>query len=132
MHLIVCVEDRDGMSFCGRRLSSDRALTEYILQLASESVLWMNGYSASIFPQNTVRVDEDFLQKAAAGEYCFAETTSLTQLSNVESIVLCRWNRCYPATCKFPRDLLKGMYLKHREDFPGNSHDKITVERYVL
>lgn len=132
MHLIVCIEDHDGMSFCGRRLSSDRILTEYILQLTAENALWMNAYSANIFPQNAVHVDEDFLQKAGIGEYCFVETEKLTQLPDLESIILCKWNRCYPATCKFPRELLKGMSLKHREDFPGNSHDKITVERYVL
>ena len=132
MHLIVCVDDRDGMSFCGRRLSSDRVLIEYILRLTSQNALWMNAYSAKLFPQNAVHVDEDFLQKAGMGEYCFVETTPLTQLPDAESIILCKWNRRYPATCKFPSQLLEGMRLNQREDFPGDSHDKITVERYVL
>lgn len=131
MHLIVCIEEHDGMSYRGRRLSSDRALTEYILNLTSDSKLWMNAYSAGLFPQRAVCADEAFLHKAGEGEYCFAEATPLNELTNVESVTLCRWNRRYPSTCTFPRELLKGMRLEHREDFPGNSHDKITVERYI-
>lgn len=132
MHLIVCIEDRDGVSFGGRRISSDRTLTEYIQNLAVDSTLWMNAYSAKLFPADSVCVDEAFLYKAQAGEYCFAETTPLEDLPNLESVTLCRWNRKYPFTQIFPRSLLTNMHMVYTEDFPGNSHDKITIERYTL
>ena len=131
MHLIVCVDDRDGMSFGGRRLSSDRVLTEYILSLTSATKLWMNTYSAALFPQDKACVAEDFLCKAREGEYCFAENTALTDKLSLESVTLCRWNRRYPFTQVFPRELMQGMHLEHIQEFSGNSHDKITVERYI-
>ena len=131
MHLIVCIEDRDGMSFGNRRLSSDRVLTEYMLNLVSGSKLWMNAYSAALFPSDKVYVAEDFLQKAGAGEYCFAETTPLTDPFILESVTIFCWNRKYPFTQVFPRELLVGMHLEYSRDFPGNSHDKIKVERYI-
>lgn len=132
MHLIVCIDQRDGMSFCGRRLSSDRTLTDYICKLTSESKLWMNAYSAKLFPETEVLVDESFLQKASKGEYCFAENTPLENLTDVESVTLCHWNRRYPSTEIFPRMLLANMHLVHTEEFPGNSHETLTIERYTL
>lgn len=132
MHLIVCIDDRDGMSFCGKRLSSDRFVTERILRLTSGSLLWMHPYSQPLFAGRSVCPDEDFLQKCGKGEFCFAENVPVTvKNDSVESVTLFRWNRHYPATLKFPRELLAGFRLVHTEDFPGNSHDKISVERYI-
>jgi len=132
MHLILCIDDRDGLSFGGKRLSSDRKLTEFLLDYTSSGKLWMNSYSAKLFPEGTVCVDEDFLHKAGEGEYCFLENTPLTDISGLESVTLCRWNRRYPSTVKFPRTLLEAMRLESCQDFPGNSHDLISVERYTL
>ena len=131
MHLIVCLEDRDGMYFGDRRLSSDRVLTEYILNLTSGSKLWMSAYSATLFPAEKVCVAEDFLHKAGEGDYCFLETTPLTDSLTLESVTIFHWNRRYPFTQVFPRKLLQDMHLESSRDFPGNSHDKITVERYI-
>ena len=132
MHLILCIDDRDGLSFGGKRLSSDRVLTEFILRDTAGKKLWMNSYSVKLFPQENICVDEDFLHKAGAGEYCFLENTPLTEVTGLESVTLCRWNRRYPYTQTFPRALLDGMHLASSQDFPGNSHDLITVERYTL
>lgn len=133
MHLIVCVDDRYGMSFCGRRLSRDRAVSTHILNLTSGNTLWMHPSSKLLFPESDVKTDPAFLDKAAEGDYCFAETITLPPaMENLESVILYHWNRAYPATIKFPRELLKDMHLAHSEDFPGNSHDTITMERYTL
>lgn len=132
MHLIVCVEQQDGMSFCGRRLSSDRALTEYILSITSGNKLWMNDYSAKLFPETEINVHACFLHMASRGEYCFVENIPLENLTDIESVTLCHWNRRYPYTQIFPRKLLARMHLVQSVDFPGNSHEKITVERYTI
>ena len=132
MHLIVCVEQQDGMSFCGRRLSSDRALTEYILSITSGSKLWVNDYSAKLFPETEINVHACFLHMASRGEYCFVENTPLENLTNLESVTLCHWNRRYPSTEIFPRMLLAELHLVHTEEFPGNSHETLTIERYTL
>ena len=92
----------------------------------------MNAYSATLFTPADVIVDHDFLNKAANGDYCFLENTPLLDATNVESVTLCHWNRHYPATKRFPRALLDGMHLVSTIDFPGKSHEKITIERYVL
>lgn len=133
MHLIVCVEDRYGMSFCGRRLSRDRVVTDHILHMVSESKLWIHPESAILFPKEKVQADTDFLKNTKIGDYCFVEVTPLPEnIENLESVTLYHWNRAYPSTMKFPQNLLTSMHLICKEDFPGNSHDMITMERYTL
>lgn len=131
MHLILCVDDKDGLSFCGRRLSQDRELTSHILRLTEGSKLWMSAYSAKLFPADRVLVDEDFQQKAGEGDFCFLETAPLMEDDHWESVILYHWNRNYPSTVKFPRNLLESMHLQDAEEFPGSSHEKLTMERYV-
>ena len=132
MHLIVCVDERDGLSFCGRRLSQDRKLIDHILYKTAGHRLWMNAYSAKLFPQGSVQVDSEFWNAAPSGDYCFLETSPvLEHYENLESVILYCWNRAYPSTVRFPRSLISGMHLESAEEFSGNSHEKITMERYV-
>lgn len=130
MHLILCVDDRDGISFCGRPLSRDRELNAHMLRMADGKKLWMSPNSAALFPEGTVCSARDFLSQAGAGEYCFAETVLPDSSAFLESVTLYRWNRAYPSTVRFPRSLLEGMHLVHREEFPGYSHETITLERF--
>lgn len=134
MILIVCLDDEDGMLFNHRRQSRDRILNQQILELTQNSKLWMNAYSAKLFAQSQAPqlcVDEDFMEKAQAGEYCFLENTSAASaLHKIERIVVFRWNRVYPADQKF--DLpLAGWRKESSRDFAGSSHEKITLEVYV-
>ena len=132
MHLILCIDERDGLSFCGRRLSQDRVLTEHIQTMTGGRKLWMSPYSAKLFSASNVIADNDFLEKTGIGEYCFVETTPLLPAyENLESVTLYCWNRTYPATVYFQRSLLDGMQLSETLDFTGSSHDKITMERYT-
>ena len=132
MHLIFCVDERDGLSFCGRRLSQDRELISHMLNLTSGSELWIHPYSAKLFPAGSALLDEDYLRKANKGDYCFVEKGPFPEVwKSVESVTLYHWNRAYPSTERFPRSLLKNMYIETTEDFSGNSHEKITMERYV-
>ena len=133
MHLIFCVDDRYGLQFCGRRLSRDSKVNQHMLSLAAGKRLWMHPSSGKMFPEGAVRADPDFQKKADTGDYCFLEDLPLPELySRRESVVLYHWNRSYPATVRFPKELLDGMRLVSTETFPGSSHEKITVERYAL
>ena len=133
MHLILCIDERDGLSFCGKRQSRDRAVNEHILQMADGQKVWMSPYSAPFFEGNAVCADAHFLEKAGVGEYCFLEVDPLPENNeNLESVILYHWNRTYPSTVKFPRSLLSGMNLVQREEFSGSSHETITMERYTL
>lgn len=133
MHIIVCLDDRNGMLFNHRRQSQDKTLRKYILELTGEQPLWMNAYSAGQFENlpGNVRVDENFLEQAKPGEYCFVENCDvLPAVNRIESCIVYRWNRLYPADTWFPEQLLKK--LCSREDFAGNSHETITREVYSL
>lgn len=136
MTLIVCLDDRNGLLFLGRRLSADRRVRENILELSRGAVLWMNVYSAEQFedlPEN-VRVCETFLSQAGEEDLCFAENSDLTQvLSRVEKLIVYRWNRHYPSDRKFPWELMPAtMSCTEKLDFEGFSHERITREVYAL
>lgn len=135
MHIIVCLDDNSGMLFAGRRQSMDKALRKHVLQLAGECRLWMNAYSAKQFAERSgnMTVAEEFLEKAGQGEFCFVENTPLNSCAGkIEDVILYRWNRVYPSDVKFPTALLEGRHLASVTEFPGNSHETITQERYTL
>ncbi len=141
MILIACIDDNKGMMFNHRRQSQDRVLRQHILSMVGDGRLWMNEYSGKMFtkdsdgsPEERICVDEDFLNKASAGEYCFVEKDSwvvdmFPDTANIESVVLYKWNRVYPADRYFTMDL-SGWKLVETTEFPGSSHEKITEERY--
>ena len=133
MILILTIDDRNGLLFNNRRLSRDRALCDHILTMCGDSTLWMNSYSASIFPESApnIRVSEKFLKKAEIGDYCFVETEDISlALKDAEKVIIYRWNRSYPSDVKFPQDGLKGKSLVSTVEFPGSSHPQITQEVY--
>ena len=133
MILIVCLDDKNGMAFNRRRQSQDALAREKILSVADGAPLWMNAYSAKLFGDvPNIRVDEDFLAKVGSGEYAFAEFPPLSPVANrVERIAAIRWNRAYPADAKLDIPLKSGLWnLVKAEDFPGSSHEKLTLEIY--
>ena len=136
MNIIAVIDDGGGLMFNRRRQSQDRILRERILRLSDGARLWMNAYTRKQFDDiDSVRVsvDEDFLQKAADGDYCFVENSPvLPVLDRVERLILFRWNRAYPSDLKFDLDLsAPGWILLETDEFPGYSHEKITEEVYV-
>ena len=75
---IVCLEERRGMQFGGRRVSRDRVVTEKICELCEGKTLWMNPASEKLFAEQkesgkvTLQAAADFLEQAGEGEYCSA------------------------------------------------------------
>lgn len=129
MILIACVDDHLGMAFNHRRQSQDRVLRARLLERVGAQRLWMSPYTARQFealPVNA-QVYEDFLLRAGAGEYCFAE---LECPEKAEGVVLYRWNRGYPADVFFGLDLSCFRLMEQRE-FCGSSHPRITEEIYI-
>ena len=135
MILAVCIDDRNGMLFNGRRQSQDRVLREDLVREAGGGPLWMNAYSARQFdpPPEGLRTAEDFLEQAGPGEVCFLETEDPAAWADrAEGLIVYRWNRKYPADCHFPLDLeARGWRLEETAEFAGSSHEKITEEVYV-
>lgn len=135
MNLIVCLDDKDGMSFFGRRQSMDRALRAKALALAGKAGLWMDAYSAGQFsPEDRITVSEDYLDEAPPDAWCFLETGDVNlALDRAERVAVFRWNRLYPSDRKFPFHRLQTPWRQIlREEFPGYSHEMISLEVYAL
>lgn len=135
MIIIAAVDDRNGLMFNHRRQSQDKILREKILSLTADRLLWMDHYSAKQFedckaPQ--LNIDDNFLREAVPGEFCFVEDVSVAPFEKwVEKIILFKWNRKYPGDQYFDVDVQKPEWkLVSTEDFPGSSHEKITMEVY--
>lgn len=132
MKIFVCLDDHNGLSFNNRRQSIDKEVRKKMLSTLGTSALWMNAYSFGQFedapPQ--IKTDEHFLEKADAQDFCFVETCAFS-FDAVSEIFIFRWNRVYPAdtTLDFAR-LEKEFTLVSTEDFPGNSHENITLLCY--
>ena len=93
----------------------------------------MNAYSRSQFDETVegITVDEDFMDKAGIGDYCFAENISVKAYEKqISKLVIFKWNRVYPADLYFDINLKKCHLVKSSE-FAGSSHDKITEEIYI-
>lgn len=139
MRIIVCVDNRMGMCFNHRRVSRDRVVSGDILEMVRGNVLWMAPGTEKLFedldmPEGgkavTIKVDEDFLEKAEESDYCLAERENLSGYEGkFTQIILYRWNRDYPADLFFEVDL-GSWKLNERKEFAGYSHEKITREIY--
>ena len=129
MTVIVCVDDRGGMRFHGRRQSRDRVLCADVLRLCGR--VRMNAASAALFQDcdGQIQVCEDFLQTAGPGDVCFVEDGPLSGLE-IDTLILYRWNRVYPADVFLPYDL-REWTLRACSEFPGYSHECITKEVYT-
>ena len=62
MRLIVCLDEKGGMTFNHRRQSRDRVLIEDLLQTVGEGRLWMAPYSELLFAETKKKLSmmEDF------------------------------------------------------------------------
>lgn len=131
MNIICIVDDHNGMMFNHRRLSRDHILNEKILDISSHTTLRAAPYSEDLFDSSSdIIFSEDFLDEAQPGDICFVEDRMLQPYSHqIDTFYLFHWNRSYPSDLKL--DFLpseNSFSLRKSEDFPGSSHDRITLE----
>ena len=118
------------MAFNHRRQSRDRIVIAKIEELVKGSTLYFSSYSAKLFPSGDFEPSEDYLSRAGADDFCFVELEDVTPYEQqIKEITVFRWNRVYPADLKFPIDLTQWS-LERTVEFPGHSHEKITMEVY--
>lgn len=138
MNIVVCVDDNEGMLFNHRRQSRDKVLLEDMMNMVSSAggKLLIAPFSEKMlqpYRENRpfITVDEAFLEKADAPDYCFVENNVLQQWKEkIDAVIVYRWNRMYPADTYFDIDL-SGWQLISADEFPGSSHEKITKEVYI-
>ena len=131
MIVIICLDNNLGMMFNNRRQSRDAVLINKINELTKNNVLWMSNYSSSLFLKSTnILIDEDFLSKASASDFCFVEGMKLSAFEEkIEKLIVFKWNCTYPYDVVFDIDL-RQWNLVNSTDFEGKSHEKITMEVY--
>ena len=130
MKIIVCVDDFNGMTFNNRRQSRDSAVINKILSLTQNSRLLISSYSKNLFLNGEAEVSPSPLKSALPEDFCFIENEDVSAyFEHIDSFIIFRWNRRYPSDLKFTLDL-QSYRLVSSEDFPGTSHDKITMEVY--
>ena len=127
MTVFICLDDRGGMTFLGKRLSRDAAVIADVLAF-SDGKLSVHPYSLPLFG-GAAEAREDYLN---VGENCFVEREELKpHLGRITRLVVYRWNRHYPSDRVPDIDpAAEGFVLKETSDFPGTSHEKITREVY--
>lgn len=131
MKVAVCVDDAQGMTFFGKRQSSDRVLIEEFITSNSGRRVYITPFSARIF-QNYPEVIQSAtaLDDAGDTDVCFIENLRLAPYaSKIEELIVYRWNRSYPSDFKLDLDLTQ-WHLVSSSEFQGSSHDNITKEIY--
>ncbi len=132
MKVIVCLDDKGGMLFNNRRQSRDRVLNADVVRMVQGSKLFIHPYSKMLFEDSGAELvcDENFLENAVSGEYCFVENKAIAPYADkIEEVIIYRWNRRYPTDLFFDLDMKKlGFKSVSVEDFAGYSHEKITKE----
>ncbi len=131
MTVFVCLDDNNGMLFNNRRQSRDSKVIEQIKAISMGRKLYMDSYSAKLFEDFEVIVDDNFLEKMTEEDFCFVEKAYLKEYDEkIKTLVIFKWNRIYP----FDKQLDIGFNdreLKESYDFEGTSHEKITYEVWV-
>lgn len=131
MTVFVCLDDNNGMMFNNRRQSRDSRVIEQIKAISMGRKLYMDSYSAKLFEDFGVTVDDNFLEKMTEEDFCFVEKSFLKEYDEkIKTLVIFKWNKIYP----FDKQLdisFNERKLKESYDFEGTSHEKITCEVWV-
>lgn len=123
----LCVDDKGGMTFLGRRQSSDRNLIDDLVRYCKGDI-YVNSFSEPLFigQDERVKVVDNPLEDAPSGSVCFIENLPLAGHSeSIEAIILYKWNRVYPSDKKV--DIAFSDYrVTEFSQVRGSSHDVIT------
>ena len=107
---------------------------EDLLNFCAGRRLWIAPYSAPLFGEREgIAVDEEFLEKAEAGEVCFVEDRPIAPAAErIEAMVLYDWDRAYPADVHLDFDPAEaGFTLAEERELAGTSHERIIRRIYV-
>ncbi len=135
MHVIVCLDDKNGMTFNKRRQSRDRAVIADIISSLNGKELYISDFSSILFNNTNIHISifKNFLSSPVKNGVYFIENEPVNNfISEIDSITVYRWNRIYPNDRTFDIDLTAPLWtLISTHDFEGTSHDKITKEVYI-
>ena len=135
MTVFLCIDERGGMIFMNRRVSSDKVLTKDVEKSVGDGILYISDFSEFLFENSDISVMSvpNPLQVAGEGDFVFVENLSLKEtIEKIDKLIIYNWNRKYPFDFSLDiTPLEEGFRLSEKYDFKGKSHDKITKEIYV-
>lgn len=127
MKVIICLDDKLGMTFNKRRQSRDSEVIKDICKRLGNEALFAEEYSNTLFDGSGVNILP--LEKAE-NEDCtlFLERIDPERYSGyIDTLIIYRWNRHYPSDLKCTLDM-NAFELSESLEFKGSSHEKITRE----
>ena len=126
--LIIALEEKGGYLFNGRRLSSDKNLITDILNDFPDKKIFMDEKSIPLFEGKYNSVLDFADRKNPNTDFVYFAEFDLPEsiINTVDTIVIYKWNRRYPADKFFDKKILSDFNLISTYDFPGNSHEKLT------
>ena len=124
MTIILCLDNKNGISFNNRRHSKDKILIEDVIK---HDNICIRENSKILFSNHQVRIINNISDLPADAVYFHEITNPENIIDLFDTIIIYRWNRHYPSDIQFnfKTDLYKKIL---EEDFIGSSHDKITKE----
>ena len=133
MKLVFCKSKNDGLWLIDRRLSSDKVVTDFIIDYAKENngKLWISEYSSRMFKASGCDDFSIITEDSVFGEndVVFVEDLNpLNFLNKTKELVIIDWNRDYPATRKFKNNLDEFEKISENK-IKGNSHDEIILQK---
>lgn len=123
----ICLDDKGGMTIFGKRQSRDRVLISELCD-SVDGIIYISEFSKALFAphEDRYRVSDDPLTECPDGGVCFIEDLALMpHLSEIETLLLYKWNRVYPSDKRIDIPL-DGFRVIEEHEFTGSSHDKIT------
>lgn len=127
MIIICCVEERNGMSFEGRRCARDAKMRDDVRSLYP--CLSMDAYAYAMYAQDDVDYPYEICEDLSQAHYpCIVETIAPSLFEkDLQQIVLYQWHRQYPSTIQMDINLHDSSWeCIDTYCFEGSSHDKIT------
>lgn len=132
MHIIITLDDNNGMLFNNRRQTRDAIVNKKILELTPNRPLLINNFSWQMlnFAKDKILVTEKFLDIATNEDFCFVENKNLLPyIDKIDAIYVFKWNREYPNDFSLDIDLADWKCTSF-EEFAGSSHESIYLEKY--
>lgn len=134
MVLVFTLDDDNGTRLANRRQSSDRVVGEKIAAMAGEHLHMMQS-SISFFKNNDMTgvpytICSDIWNLPHNAVFFAEEVLPCEIMNAAEKIYVFRWNRRYPSLVQ-DRINLNGYTKTILEEFPGHSHQNITLEVYT-
>ena len=133
MNIIACIDNENGILFNSRRQSRDAKVFEDIKNTIDAKIIYCSEYSAKLLQEHSFSTAIVKTLKAVPknGYYFLEDNLPPEFLSQINKIIIYKWNKIYPKDTYSGIDISK-MKPVSTTEFEGKSHKIITKEIYEL